>query len=126
MAPFDVDDVQPRVLLEFFEQVHHVSQSPFPRSPLDELDRLPTLKVDAGNQHGSRSSTLCAREYSFKLRSDSHQAPNSFDKTSHLGFGADRNSDEARTKFASAFAQKEPFLRQAREEMSPLWSEIGE
>ncbi len=44
-----VDDVQPAVLLEFPQKAEDVGDGKFALPPVNQLNRLPALQIDAGN-----------------------------------------------------------------------------
>ena len=45
----EIDDMQPLVPAEFFQQSKNVRDREFPPTAMNELDRLPALQIDAGN-----------------------------------------------------------------------------
>jgi hypothetical protein len=60
----EVDDVEPLVGLEFFEEAEDVGDGEFALAAVDELDGLAGLEVDARDQHGRRTS-ICWVERNF-------------------------------------------------------------
>src|SRR5208282_6694495 len=62
--------MQPRIGLEFFQKAENVGDSEFPFAAVDELDSLAVLEVDAGNQHGRRTSILRPARYRLSSRMD--------------------------------------------------------
>src|ERR1700674_1270107 len=65
-----VDDVQPGILLEFLQEAEDVSDGEFALSAMNQLNCQAALQVDAGNQHGRRTSTPRAARNSFSVRMD--------------------------------------------------------
>jgi hypothetical protein len=51
-----VDDVQPGITAEFIELARDVGNGEFAMASVDELDGLTGLEIDAGDQHGNRTS----------------------------------------------------------------------
>src|ERR1700730_3835375 len=66
----EVDDVQPGIFFEFPEKPEDVGDSKLAPPPVNQLNRLPVLQIDAGNQHGRRTSTPRAARNSFSVRMD--------------------------------------------------------
>ena len=65
-----VDDVQPGIGFEFFQQAKDIGDSQFAFAAVDQLDGLAALQIDAGNQHGRRTSTLRVARNSLSSRMD--------------------------------------------------------
>src|ERR1700674_1645502 len=65
-----VDDVQPGIFLEFLQQTEDVGDGKLSLPSMNQLNRLPVLQIDAGNQHGKRTSTPRAARNSFSVRMD--------------------------------------------------------
>src|SRR5216683_897338 len=63
-----VDDVQPRIFFEFPKQAKDVGDCQLALPPAYQLNRLSALQVDAGNQHGRRTSTPFVARNSLSLR----------------------------------------------------------
>src|SRR5207248_10527520 len=63
-----VNDVEPRILLEFLQQAKNVGDSKFAPSTVHQLNGLPVLQINAGNQHGQRASTPLAARNSLSAR----------------------------------------------------------
>jgi len=64
-----VDDVQQGYSLNFLRRPK-TSATASSRFDMNQLDCLPALQVDAGNQHGKRTSTLRLDRNSFSVRID--------------------------------------------------------
>src|SRR6267378_4132426 len=64
----EVDDVQPGIGFEFFQQAKNIRDGKFALFSVDQLDGLPALQIDARNQHGSRTWTPCAARNSLRAR----------------------------------------------------------
>ena len=52
--------MQPGIGLEFLEQAKHVGDGEFAAPPVNELYGLTALQIDAGDQHGRRTSICLA------------------------------------------------------------------
>jgi hypothetical protein len=48
----EVDEMEPGIGFEFFEEAEDVGDGEFAFAAVDELDGLSALEIDAGNQHG--------------------------------------------------------------------------
>src|SRR6266705_1966701 len=64
----EVDDVQPRIFFEFPKQAEDVGNCQFALPPVNQLNRLAALQIDAGNQHGRRTSTPFVARNSLSAR----------------------------------------------------------
>src|ERR1700731_5503372 len=64
----EVDEVQPGIFLEFLQEAEDVGDGKFALPPVNQLNRLSVLQIDAGNQHGRRTSTPRAARNSFSAR----------------------------------------------------------
>src|ERR1700730_11026341 len=53
----EVDDVQPGISFEFLQEAEDVGDSKLELPPVNQLNRLSVLQIDAGNQHGRRTPT---------------------------------------------------------------------
>jgi len=54
--------VKPWVFAELAEESGEIGDGKFAPSAVHQLDRLAALEIDAGNQHGSRTSTPLSRK----------------------------------------------------------------
>src|SRR5262249_21138461 len=63
-----IDDVQPFVSLEFVEQAENILDGEFAASAVNELHGLTALQINAGNQHGRRTSMPRAARNCFSSR----------------------------------------------------------
>jgi len=61
---------QPGIPLEFSQKAEDVGDRKLALPPVNQLNRLPVLQIDAGNQHGKRTSTPRAARNSFSRRMD--------------------------------------------------------
>src|SRR6266581_7338492 len=64
----EVDDVQPRIFFEFAQETENVRDGPLALLPVNQLNRLSALQVNAGNQHGRRTSTPLVARNSLSAR----------------------------------------------------------
>src|ERR1700676_3458673 len=62
--------MQPCVRLDFLEQAEDVGDGELALAAMNQLDRLTALQIDAGNQHGRRTSMLRAERYCLSSRMD--------------------------------------------------------
>ena len=66
----EIDDVQPFVMVEFVELREDVGDGEFAAAAVDELDCLARLQIDAGDQHGKRTSMFCEARNCLRARMD--------------------------------------------------------
>ncbi len=66
----EIDDMQPFVAAEFVELRGHVGNGEFATAAVDKLYGLAGLEIDAGDQHGRRTSILCEARNCFRSRMD--------------------------------------------------------
>ena len=65
-----IDDVQPFVVAEFVELRVYVGNGEFAAAAVDELDGLAGLEIDAGDQHGRRTSIFWEARNCLRARMD--------------------------------------------------------
>src|SRR4029077_3405085 len=65
-----INDVQPGIILEFLQEAENIGDREFALPPVHQLNGLSALKINAGNQHGSRTSTPWEARNSFSPRMD--------------------------------------------------------
>src|SRR5271163_1639729 len=65
-----VDKMQPAIGFESLQQPEHVGDGEFALAAVDKLHGLTALQIDAGDQHGKRTSMLCSAKYCFSARMD--------------------------------------------------------
>src|ERR1700736_3174427 len=66
----EIDQMQPPVFLKLIEQAEDVRDCQFSPPSTYKLHRLASLQIDAGDQHGSRTSMPCAARNFFNSRID--------------------------------------------------------
>ena len=66
----EIDHMQPAVVSEPIEQAQNIGNGKFPFAPVYELNRLATLQINAGNQHGSLTVMPLDWRNSFNARMD--------------------------------------------------------
>ena len=98
----EVDDVQPRIVAEFIEEAEYVRDREFAAASVNELHGLPALQVDAGDQHGRRTSMLRRREECFEVANGLHAVMENGSGQRCVGCAIGENFREMLGKFGAA------------------------